>query len=280
MRCSPVRAALALGLLSCAGGTAVAQDLTRIYSNGFENRAPGAEWSIRDRVGNNPWLSKYLGRFGNEKLLLTLDAVDPPDAGGPDGGEPDGGGGGGGGGNPDGGGGGGGGSGPFVVGAPARPGRPNIFSSPRDETAGVRYKLTFDLYLIDSWDGGNLEFGTDSFKVSVNDQLVFDEAFDNHHPWENFREPDISQTDLGYGSWNDSVYRAIEIWFEIDPGATTLRIEFFGDVNQALDDESWGIDRVRVDYQYVTIPSPTGLALFALGAGVGAARRRSRPSEP
>lgn len=123
---------------------------------------------------------------------------------------------------------------------------------------GNLYLLEFDLYAIDSWDGNN---ENDFFNISVNNQQVFHETVTNNLGYtQSFRLPDIGgmgTASLGFVTfYSDSIYRKIPIAFTATD--TTTRINF-GDSHiftEGLNDESWGIDNIKVMEQD-TLPSIT-----------------------
>jgi len=136
----------------------------------------------------------------------------------------------------------------------------------------VEYRLTFDFYAIDSWDGDDPNFGPDYFYVTVNSNTVFAQTFANQHEYQSFAPPTVGGIDLGYGAAFDAIYRDISVAFEPD-AASTLSVKWFGVGLQGLSDESWGIDNVRLSY--AVVPSPgVGTALGL--AGLAALRRRRR----
>lgn len=254
-------AGAALGL----AGVASAQP-TLIYSQNFEGGPAGPEWvglGAVARVEEHNVFSRYLGRYsGNTGVQLTVpapkrsrDTASDGESGG--GGNQGGGGDGGGGGGGDGGNGGGGGSGGGGGGEPER----------------LLCTVLFDLYAIDSWDGYEPVHGVDSFQVLVNGVLLFEESISNQHPLQSMRAPDIGPAHMGYNSsMKDSIYRDVAVVFE--PGeAAMLNIVFRGRNLLTMNDESWGIDNVRVSYELV--PSPGAAAVVGM-AGVVAARRRRR----
>jgi len=113
---------------------------------------------------------------------------------------------------------------------------------------GNLYLLEFDLYAIDSWDG-NKE--NDFFNVSVNNQQVFHETITNNLDYtQSFRPPDIGgigTASLGFVTfYSDSIYRKIPIAFTATD--TTTRINFADSriFTAGLNDESWGIDNIKV----------------------------------
>jgi hypothetical protein len=137
---------------------------------------------------------------------------------------------------------------------------------------GANYSLFFDLYIIDSWDGGS-----DRFKVDVAGVNCFDHSFYYYNPPANQSyplAPDVGPSPLGFGEWNDSIYRNIEIAFQAVSNQQEL--VFYGEGLDSLDNESWGIDNVVVqDYEptsFVETSLPTGssataLAWFSITAG-------------
>lgn len=251
-------AVTALAVVVCAGSVSSGQQFTKVYSNTFSRASDiGSEWSRRDHHSGGAF-SGLLGRFSWDKVTLRLEAptiIDPgpdPDPDGPD--EPD---------VPD-------------------TGRPTIKSLGRPvstrphASSDVTYRLKFDLYLIDSWDGAHPEFGNDRMVIDVNGRTIFEESLSTHSNQDNFRDPDDWGRNIGYGAWNDAIYRDIELFFTLEAGEDVMEINFFGTAGQGLDDESWALDNVRVHYVTPgTIPAPG--ALPALGAsGLLLARRRRR----
>lgn len=142
-----------------------------------------------------------------------------------------------------------------------------------DTVNGQAYSLGFDLYVIDSWDGSDAQWGQDRFNVKVNGVVMFSEFLDNRmdSPNTTFRNPDVVEY-LGFGNREmdrDAIYRGLTIDFVANGDTTTFA--FFGSGLQGKSDESWGIDNVRV----AMVPAPAGgLALGAVG--LTATRRRRR----
>ena len=233
-----VAGAAAPAILAAAS---LAQPIT-LYENTFEGlQAAGKEWSANTTLDTHANFTRFAGRKSSESIRLKLDPTrgqrdDIPD----DGGEGDGGGGGGGGGTP------------YIAGL-----------------------VTFDLYIIDSWDGNNSVHGPDLFEVLINREVHFSETFTNlPDGTQTFRAPDVGPTHLGYhAQWMDSIYRDVEVPFVLPTDATELLIDFRGVGLQGYIDESWGIDNVRVTIEHV--PAPSTLGALGLG-GVLAARRRRR----
>jgi len=148
-------------------------------------------------------------------------------------------------------------------------------------TSGI-YALTFDLMLFDSWDGSYAELGPDKFSVAVNGETLFDEFLEVHQPENNFRLPDeMPESNVYHQGWRDQIYRDVTVLFEIDEATDQFDFQFIGTLSQAIHDESWGIDNVRVEAigqlrgaSAPLVPAPGALTL--LGAGLGLMSRRRR----
>ncbi len=96
--------------------------------------------------------------------------------------------------------------------------------------------------------------------------------FANQHLWQTYQHnPDVGRSQLGFdGRWNDSIYY-MSIPFATD--APVMRIDFLAyGLHGSMNDESWGIDNVRVST--VPIPAPAGAALLGLGGLVMLRSRR------
>ena len=161
--------------------------------------------------------------------------------------------------------------------------------------------VTFDLYVIGSWDGIEPNAGPDVFGLAeaggpTRLQTTFSNVDFSQYPDYRQSYPDpypglmthpgktgASEVNtLGYAStgsvWGDAVYT---LSFTFPHATTSLQLNFFsalttpepGDPNWEL----WGLDNVRVEYQ--TVPEPASIAVLGLGT-VGlfiAARRRRSP---
>lgn len=155
---------------------------------------------------------------------------------------------------------------------------------PSDEplfTQGT-YALTFDLMLFDSWDAGYEGYGPDSFRVDINGETVFDELLEIHWLPNNFRMPDELPTQNAYNqAWQDQIYRDITIHFEIADATDHFDFEFIGSLNQSMNDESWGIDNIRIDaidpvapLSVPSVPTPASITLLGAGLGLMGSKRR------
>jgi hypothetical protein len=109
---------------------------------------------------------------------------------------------------------------------------------------GAAYKITFDLYVLDSWDGSNAGIGPDTFRVLVDGAAVLDRTisqFDGPQTWD--RPADV-KGQLGFSGWADSIFRQVPVRFTAS--ASTVVLGFEGANLQEINDESWGIDNVSV----------------------------------
>ena len=216
---------------------ALAQPVT-LYENTFEGlQAAGNEWSANTVLDTHASFTRFAGRKSSESIRLKLDPTRGQRDDVPD---------------DDGGDDGGDGGTPYLAGL-----------------------VTFDLYIIDSWDGSSGVYGPDVFEVLINREVHFSETFTNHPGGtQTFRAPDVGPMHLGYhAQWMDSIYRGVEVAFVLPTDATELLIDFRGVGLQGMIDESWGIDNVRVTIEHV--PTPGTLGTFGL-AGALASRRRRR----
>ena len=282
-----------LGLIPAIGVTPVAA--TPIYSTDFESptHAGGAQWShtIRRELGG-PY-STVLGRFGSATVDLDLFAT-PENTGGLGGGsgadrfnigvgefrwnrraE----------GVPDSGTGGGGSPG----GTNHAPGGPSLDLGGAIGNGGGgvifgagTYALTFDLMLFDSWDAGYEGYGPDSFAVEINGERKFDELLEVHWLPNNFRMPDeLPELNVFNTVWQDQIYRDIRLEFEVTEATERFGFSFIGTTSQAIIDESWGLDNVRVEQvsaargaSVPAVPAPGALTLLGLGLGLRGRRGR------
>jgi hypothetical protein len=119
-------------------------------------------------------------------------------------------------------------------------------------TPGTQYTLVFDFYGLRTPDGGNTTHGPDWFNVLVDGVRIFRESFDNKvwidGGWGSAMQGTYAYApdrwgNLGFAS-SDGAFRKITLTFV--PSSATTTITFQGGFNQAISDEAWGIDNVRV----------------------------------
>lgn len=282
-----------------------------IYSNDFQqsNANPAAEWSSTLRRDLGGPYTTFLGRFSSTTIDFTLHATESNTAGLADQGYGNGGGGGDNGDRPfnlvrrnirfdrvpipepDTGGGGGGSPGVgnntppasthmFNLGGAFNGGNTQPPSTDPLFTSG-QYALVFDLMIFDSWDANYASNGPDSFSVAINGTKYFDEYFDAHNIAANFKEPELPEQNAYNPGWQDQIYRDVTIIFDVAQATDRFDIEFIGTLSQSIQDESWGLDNVRIETMgqlrgasVPLIPAPGALSL--LGAGLGLTIRRKR----
>lgn len=143
------------------------------------------------------------------------------------------------------------------------------------------YRLAFDFYAIDSWDGLSPTNGQDWFDVSMNNTRLFNHAFaqDTSMPsWTTYTGTrTVGPAQLGFNSaWPDSIFRNVAFDFTLPSGTSTLNVRFSSFGLTSLNDESWGIDNVKLTYQVVqVIPTPGTATLLGIGGAMLARRRRT-----
>ncbi len=207
-----------------------------LYQNDFESGTIDSHWSSSAHLDTSTTLfTKFMGRFSNNAPPTQYNNVilTIPSTPPPTGNN--GGGGGGGGGQP--------------------------------------YTLSFDFYCLDSWDGNSTTIGPDLFEVYINNTNYFSYTFTNNGPGYTQSYPvlpTIGPSLLAFNAMDkDSIYRNITIPFSVGT-ATSIAIKWQSTGLQGIQDESWGIDNVSVNYN---APTPGSLALLGLG-GLTLARRR------
>jgi len=164
-----------------------------------------------------------------------------------------------------------------------------------DLPAHTSITVSFDLYVIHTWDGNwhSGDQGPDHWKLAVDGgPTLLDTTFSNDHPnsrgdgqaypenWTSGMTPHPPRTGatevntLGYtymygtqpGGPMDSVYT---LNYTFAHSGTNVTLEYSAWNLQGITDESWGLDNVTV----TAIPEPATLSLLALG-GLALIRRR------
>jgi hypothetical protein len=155
--------------------------------------------------------------------------------------------------------------------------------------AAGNYRLEFDLFIINSWDGNRDDgrgVGPDFWKLVINGNIVLNTTFQStlwdaygyqsypdNYPALNHGETGVTEKDvLGYTYPEGDVYRLI--YHFTHPGGNMV-IAFQGYNLQGGGDESWGLDNVRVAVN--NTPIPASFFLFGSGLlGLGAFRLTKR----
>ncbi len=220
------------GLVLALPGTAGA---TVFYSKNFQNGSTYAEWSTNQHYTNAPTFTRFLGRYTNDTVTLTLPT--PAEYNRPH---------------------------DEVPGDPP-PGEP---PPTRDQLL-----LEFHLYIIDSWDGSEPTQGPDYFNVQVNGMSIFDETFANQHMYQSYHHlPDVGRAQLGFDQrWVDSIYY---MSMPFDVTTDTFHISFRGHGLQVINDESWGIDNINLSIITVPSPGAAALLVLGTFCVAGGRRRR------
>jgi hypothetical protein len=120
-------------------------------------------------------------------------------------------------------------------------------------------ELSFDLYVLKSWDGNSPQYGPDRWKLAVaGGPVLLDTTFSNNHKVEKQgsyqdyptaksppRAGAAATNTLGYEFFGDSVY---PLRFTFPHSGSDLTIEFSSSLfeGKGVADESWGLDNVRV----------------------------------
>jgi hypothetical protein len=120
--------------------------------------------------------------------------------------------------------------------------------------------VAFDLYVLKSWDGNNPNYGPDRWSLSVQDgPMLLDTTLSNNpkpgaydlslqnYPVANSTHQSgaAAVNTLGYAFYGDSIYH---LTFTFGHTGDTLVLNFSSSMfeGKGSDDESWGLDNVRV----------------------------------
>ncbi|HKQ50655.1 MAG TPA: VCBS repeat-containing protein [Phycisphaerae bacterium] len=134
-------------------------------------------------------------------------------------------------------------------------------------TVGETYRLSFDFYAIDSWNGNNGTSGPDALQVAVNSTNVFNHTFTHETPASGASYPYVYDQSDHYGfdsGAKDAIYRKVEVVFTAN--STVSTISFVGSLTDesggGFNDESWGIDNVSVESaRYLDVSSARSFAV-------------------
>lgn len=157
-----------------------------------------------------------------------------------------------------------------------------------------RLQLMFDLYVIRSWDGEDADYGKDYFTLTSgrdSPATLFNASFANGNPGGQSycpgdtspcaeRSGALERDTLGFifsswlpdVTWQPTVMDAVyQITLEFDHSDDFLNLNFFAQGLQThiREDESWGLDNVRISLQKAgetgTVPEPGSMALLTGG---------------
>jgi len=123
--------------------------------------------------------------------------------------------------------------------------------------------IEFDLYIIESWDGGHPKWGNDRFGVRLDGAQVMLDSFGHWRFGTRADGANFDQTygpnalnqagtgtsernTLGYDKWGNQVH-PISLC-NLEHTASSATVEFFGLGLQSLNDESWGMDNLTIRY--------------------------------
>jgi hypothetical protein len=155
--------------------------------------------------------------------------------------------------------------GPVIVGAPPYDAQhfvtveETITLTLRDLKPHTLVTVAFDLYILKSWDGNNRTYGPDRWRLRVQDgPTLLDTTFSNNpktgadlsqqnYPATNSPQQSgaVAVNTLGYTFYGDSIYH---LSFNFPHTADTLALNFWSSLfeGKGTQDESWGLDNVRV----------------------------------
>ncbi len=141
--------------------------------------------------------------------------------------------------------------------------------------------ISFDLFLINSWDGNATGYGPDIWGLDVTggptllyttfsnlDEGNFSQSYPDTYPAASPypAHTGASEVDtLGYNFYGNSVYN-LSFTFPHTDGSIVF--DFYGSGLQAIGDESWGLDNVKVEVGPSVAPVPEPSTVVLLGAGI------------
>ena len=150
-------------------------------------------------------------------------------------------------------------------------------------SAHTSVTVTFDLYIIGSWDGNGQNGGSaDCWQLLANGTSLLYTNFANYEYGNTQAYPNQAgiygssgayaprtgaseNNHLGYGnsSWGDATYH---FSFTIDDTDSTLIFDFISLQNQSANDEGWGLDNVTVSIASPSaVPVPSSFLLMGSG---------------
>ncbi len=135
--------------------------------------------------------------------------------------------------------------------------------------------VSFELFIIDSWDGNNHTWGPDIWNLQVEGgptllyttfsntgSLGHNQAYPGTYPGSDYpaQTGAAEVNTLGYTFYGDSVY---DLSFTFPHDASSLTLDFSAQGLQSISDESWGLDNVKVSTN--TVPEPSTIMLICTG---------------
>ena len=124
----------------------------------------------------------------------------------------------------------------------------------------MRLTVSFDLFILKSWDGNSTDYGPDRFQLAVrNGTMLLDTTFSNYEPITQGYPGTLTDSyppktgaresnTLGYTHPNLGVADAVyHLAFSFDHRDSSVILDFRGLNLQDNADESWGLDNVRVE---------------------------------
>jgi hypothetical protein len=141
-----------------------------------------------------------------------------------------------------------------------------------DLPAHTEATLSFDLFIIDTWDGNNTDFGPDRWQVTQDGVNLLDTTFSQHidEYLQSYPDPYLSNhrrrtgaaevDTLGYTEFGDSVYSLSFSFPHLDD---SLEFSFSAIGLEDVDSESWGLDNVVVSIK--PVPEPGSITLLLCG---------------
>lgn len=131
--------------------------------------------------------------------------------------------------------------------------------------------ISFSFYEIDSWDN-------ESLNIYINDILVRTDVYSVHAIDAPSGTTSLFTDNTSFGFTGSYYDQGIGYSFILNTTETSLKLGFGTTINQAINDESWGIDNVIIMDNIqgdpnMSVPEPTTLAIFTLGI-IGLASRR------
>lgn len=217
---------LAAALLAGTAASVASAQSGVLYSNSFESREMGPEWSSNSRLEWwYPTFTTFNGNYSNSYTRLTLPARPPASTGGT--GENGGGG-----------------------------GRQYILYTVTFDFYAI------DSWDGNDTRFGQDRFEVLANGVS----LMRDTFSNHAGISQSFRAADIGGRDLGFDDrWQDAIYRRVILDFTI-PDGFPIQITWRDGGLQGMNDESWGIDNVEVSYRTVPTPGAGLVLAAGIGA--------------